>query len=331
MTSINRKFIIANQEQLPIANHSGFQIISEIGKNGIVFEAKPDRLSRIHAIKVFIRDDGLDVEERFYEEIDKISKLKHPNIVIIHDASQFPQDSIFPNLPYAIYEYIEGKNLDDWLNTKPTFWDKISVFEELNSTIIYYHEQGVYHGDLHGKNIIIDEQLKPHIIDFSTSIFVRRKDQNPAIRESKVLINTFLEFFKDEDLPLFLDLPYLQQISPKCIPHIFSDLKELIVRQKMSIEENFDPDEDNGQLISNIAYPLQNHPVYQLDQIILYYEQLAIDTVYLKYFMYGFIKLKLSEPDCKVVRIDEYDGVLYEPLYSLYNKWKKEYFSKHKM
>lgn len=48
----------------------------------------------------------------------------------------------------------------------------LAFFEQLKSTVKKMHERGVAHGDLRRKNILVCENQRPYIIDFTTAVFL---------------------------------------------------------------------------------------------------------------------------------------------------------------
>ncbi|MEN9341751.1 MAG: Kinetochore Sim4 complex subunit [Candidatus Parcubacteria bacterium] len=50
-----------------------------------------------------------------------------------------------------------------------------SVFEKIQKTITILHENGIYHNDLHERNIMIDRNGKTYIIDFGTADSTRKE------------------------------------------------------------------------------------------------------------------------------------------------------------
>ena len=64
-----------------------FILYERIGRGGMgmVFRAKQIELDRMVALKILLHeDDGHDVE-RFYREARAVARLRHPNIVPIHE------------------------------------------------------------------------------------------------------------------------------------------------------------------------------------------------------------------------------------------------------
>ena len=70
--------------------------------------------------------------------------------------------------------------------------------EKIVESLGYAHKNGVYHGDIHLGNIMVEENdIK--IIDFGTSIFVSNQNSKHK-REIRLLINLVREMFPEFDL-----------------------------------------------------------------------------------------------------------------------------------
>ena len=150
------------------------------GANGVVIKACNSTLNRIEAIKIWLPNKNKKTKDvdfnQYLAEIRKISNLKNNNIVTIYDAWQ--QDGYY----FASTEFIEGESLKDWLNSPfyATETECRRICHQLLETVLYYQTEGIIHGDIHTKNILIDKNNQVHIIDFGTSYFTRNKKSGRA-------------------------------------------------------------------------------------------------------------------------------------------------------
>ncbi|KAJ7553753.1 hypothetical protein O6H91_06G111300 [Diphasiastrum complanatum] len=63
-----------------------------------------------------------------------------------------------------------------WTQDQTLWWKKkLEIFRELTFALMLCHKEGIFHGDLKGENVLLDEFLIPKLADFGLS-FVRRKD-----------------------------------------------------------------------------------------------------------------------------------------------------------
>lgn len=109
--------------------------------------------------------------EKFREEANRYLYLEHPNIVELVDLI------LYPDRGYLIMEYIEGKNLRDYMKNI-TGWlpvQNVALFihETLNA-LEYAHNKGVIHMDIKPSNIMLSNQNQIKLIDFGIS---QKKDR----------------------------------------------------------------------------------------------------------------------------------------------------------
>lgn len=159
------------------------------GANGIVFSAY-DSLDRELAVKVYpprldkSRDID-DVHEQAISEVRKFSSLKHSAIATVYKYGRLGQENVYGWLPdqgwpYCVMEMRPGEPLKDVL---PKIRDDMEgrrlILRKIFDALTYAEERGSLHGDLHDRNILVDDwriagdltSLDVSVIDFGTSIF----------------------------------------------------------------------------------------------------------------------------------------------------------------
>lgn len=149
----------------------GYDSLREIhrGGQGVVYAALQRSTGRKVAIKV-MREGWLARpadRARFDREVRILARLRHPNIVAIHDSGTVGQDQ------YFVMDHIEGDRLDRYLERLPTPRDRqaaISMHLRLAAKICEAvhaaHLSGVTHRDLKPGNILVDTDGEPYILDF---------------------------------------------------------------------------------------------------------------------------------------------------------------------
>jgi len=169
----------------------GYEILREIhrGGQGVIYEAVHDATRRHVAIKVL--KEGLfagDAERhRFEREVRILSRLNHPSIVVIHDSGQVN------GLDYHVMDYINGVPLDAWIaGSDLTMPDLLQTFREICSAVSAAHVRGIIHRDLKPGNILIDEEDRPHLLDFGLARFETSADDDTGSGKTVTMAGQFL-------------------------------------------------------------------------------------------------------------------------------------------
>ncbi len=144
---------------------SFYRIVSKVGAGGMgeIFLAEDTRLNRKVALKFLpVHLVGKEeVRSRFLRETQALAKLNHPNIVAIHDVSEFN------GRPYYVMEYIEGKLLHHFTHDKPLHIDMIIEYAiQICQGLGEAHRAGIVHRDVKTTNIAIDHKGRVRLLDF---------------------------------------------------------------------------------------------------------------------------------------------------------------------
>ena len=144
-----------------------YEVVSLIGEGGMgnVYKAKHTKLDRVVAIKSILPQlvNNEDVKKRFLNEATSMSKLQHPNIVAMYDYHSDDEGL------YLIMEYIEGKELDEYVRSlnKPLDEDlSIAFMEQILDAFSHAHDKGIVHRDIKPSNIIVSNSGELKILDF---------------------------------------------------------------------------------------------------------------------------------------------------------------------
>ena len=156
--------------------YENIEPIGEPGANGVVIKGTHKITKREDAIKIWLprnRNGKEQVNEKQYlKEIQKITKLNDPRIVKIYDA--WKENSCY----CCSMEFIAGITYEAWLKKNCDITVRINMLLKIFDAIVFYQSQGIIHGDIHLKNILIDENEEIHIIDFGTSIISSYEEQS---------------------------------------------------------------------------------------------------------------------------------------------------------
>lgn len=145
------------------------KFLDKIGEGGFgvvysgLWHGKMIAIKKFHAKEKYPLKSILN---KYIREINTISNIRHPNVVLYIGAS------INKNDCYMIGEYISKGSLFDYLHiTKETLNedDQISIAFEIAVAVKYLHSRKILHCDLKSSNILLDEKLKVKISDFGLS------------------------------------------------------------------------------------------------------------------------------------------------------------------
>ncbi len=137
------------------ALESRYQILRELGRGGmgIVFQAYDKELKEQVAIKVLspLLSSDPDALERLKQEVSSARRVTHPNVIRIHDISEFN------GLHFISMEFFEGISLKDYIRKTGmlSLMQALNIALQICDGLEAAHRQGVIHRDLKSQNIII--------------------------------------------------------------------------------------------------------------------------------------------------------------------------------
>lgn len=104
-------------------------------------------------------------QKKFRKEAENLAKLSHPNIVKVFDV--FDEN----NTTYYVMEFLEGVNLDEYIQSKKHLSEKesISILKEVGDALSYMHSHKMLHLDIKPKNIMRKPDGHYFLIDFGLS------------------------------------------------------------------------------------------------------------------------------------------------------------------
>lgn len=154
-----------------------YRITQLLGRGGMaeVYIGVDTHLDRQIAVKVlhsYLLEEGGAFIERFRREAKAIAKLRHPNIVQVHDFD------IQDDLIFMVMEYIDGSNLQKRLEQlyregkRFPFNQAGSIISDIAKALDYAHSQGILHRDIKPSNILIDKNGNAYLTDFGIARIV---------------------------------------------------------------------------------------------------------------------------------------------------------------
>jgi serine/threonine-protein kinase len=147
-----------------------YEIIKEIGRGGMgtVYLGRDPKINREVAIKTLeyaaVEPAELpEVKSRFFREAEAAGNLSHPNIVSIYDVGEEH------DMAYIAMELLKGDNLT-WVCVKGHLLPIpriLAVIADVTAALDYAHKQGVIHRDIKPANIMMLEDGRVKVTDFS--------------------------------------------------------------------------------------------------------------------------------------------------------------------
>jgi tRNA A-37 threonylcarbamoyl transferase component Bud32 len=142
-----------------------YELLSEIGRGGmgVVYKARQKELERTVALKMILASHlaSPDQVKRFQSEARSAARLRHSNIVQIHEVGQLHGQDFFS------MEYIEGESLAERIARGPIDQQAaLRIVAAVARAVEYLHRQGVVHRDLKPSNVLLDEEDTPYLTDF---------------------------------------------------------------------------------------------------------------------------------------------------------------------
>lgn len=154
-----------------------YQITERLGRGGMadVYKAFHTDLQIYRAIK-FIRPEFVtsnDFRARFQKEAQSVARLRHANIVTIHD---FGSDD---NRFYMVMEFVEGQDLKGLLCSKGAFDIRrsVSIIVAIADALSYAHQRDLIHRDIKPENIMLDAEGTPVLMDFGIAKLLTAETQ----------------------------------------------------------------------------------------------------------------------------------------------------------
>jgi serine/threonine-protein kinase len=143
-----------DEAKQPFTQFGKFELLGELGRGGmgVVYKARQPELDRLVAIKMILASSLASPEEvqRFQIEARAAAKLRHPNIVQVHEAGELHGQQFF------VMEYIEGLTLAEAVaDSAVSHDDAPRLIAPIARAVDYLHRQGILHRDLKPSNVLL--------------------------------------------------------------------------------------------------------------------------------------------------------------------------------
>jgi serine/threonine-protein kinase len=162
------------------------------GGMGEVYCAQHSRIGRRAAVKILTHTSRSDGSlERFFNEANIQSSLRHPNIATLYDFTEINGQ------PCIIMEYIDGETLAE--RVRPSgplpLSESLYIFQAIVQAIAYVHSNGVVHRDIKSNNIKISSSGEVKLLDFG----IAKSESSEQLTATGSVIGT-LEYLSPEQI-----------------------------------------------------------------------------------------------------------------------------------
>ena len=143
----------------------GYRLVSCLGRGGmgVVYEGYQEATGRRVAVKFMLDAMGATetARKRFEREVELVARLSHPGIVSVLDSG------VRKGRYFYTMEYVAGKPLDGAMPPgKCGVREAMVLMAQVCDAMDYAHQRGVLHRDLKPSNILVDDEKRPHLLDF---------------------------------------------------------------------------------------------------------------------------------------------------------------------
>ncbi|MEK7469224.1 MAG: serine/threonine-protein kinase [Planctomycetota bacterium] len=147
----------------PNLNFGKITLLEEIGHGGmgVVYRAWQIDLQRMVAVKVLPANSARESGARFLREARLASKLRHPNIVAVHEMGEHQ------GRPWFSMDLVGGGSLDPLVRGKKLPVKRLmEILRDVARALDFAHAAGVVHRDIKPANILMGADGTPFLSDF---------------------------------------------------------------------------------------------------------------------------------------------------------------------
>jgi eukaryotic-like serine/threonine-protein kinase len=167
-----------------------FHLLRRLGQGGMgqVYLAEQVSLKRKVAIKTMRTDMAVSAVslQRFKAEAESIARVSHANIVQVYAIGEQA------GVHYMALEYVEGRNLRDFLAKKgpPELPLALRIMRQVAAALQRASELGIIHRDIKPENILLTKRGEIKVADFGLSRCFAAETVTPNLTQSGITLGT---------------------------------------------------------------------------------------------------------------------------------------------
>lgn len=168
------------QRETIIGDH--YRVIDIIGSGGMgqVLLARDEMLDRDVAIKVLKPATPITerVRSRFLKEAKAMARVRHENVVSVYAVGQIG------DAPYMVMEFVEGCDLEVWLETRPEppIEESFEILRQLVKGVQAIHDADTIHRDLKPSNVMLGVGFRVAVGDLGLARFASGPQSSASLR-----------------------------------------------------------------------------------------------------------------------------------------------------
>jgi serine/threonine protein kinase/WD40 repeat protein len=158
---VRRRWLTHFQAEQLLSGHARelvigqYVLLERLGQGGMgtVYKARHRVLKAVRAVKIIQPDrlTGPNAVRRFFQEVEAVGKLFHPNIILPHDAGE--NNGVY----YLAMEYVPGADLGRLLDRSGPLpaADAAEYIRQGAVALQHAHERGLVHRDIKPANLLV--------------------------------------------------------------------------------------------------------------------------------------------------------------------------------